>query len=275
MRFPNVQDIREYILRQEKEPANISSENAAETGSAEFNDNMTLDEAMDCLRTGGACQKYIEKIKTIPSPNLKQQPSPRIQRVRSLAGSTPAVPAYIAGATRTMYRNIPEETKQPPRTISVGVDIAVSASVDAEAIINRGAAIIAAIQAVETPLTRIKLEANLYAIDKSERKESIDFCSMSIPLKQYHSKLIPADISFVLCHPAFIRRIYMRVVEVTPDLHPLTEISYGRPATLPKKERDKYDVYLKAIEFRQGHKWLDYQYAADEIMKQFKSVLAQ
>lgn len=137
--------------------------------------------------------------------------------VKSFVGQRPCVPAYIAGAPKTMYRT---SRVQEKKCINIFMNVTYPASTKVEQIQARG---IIAINLIKV------LEQNGYIVnfrlfEASIMREEVFLCEVA--LKNPGEKLDVKKSYYPLCGKAFVRRIMARIKESVP-FHANWGMSYG------------------------------------------------
>ncbi|MHC1764598.1 MAG: hypothetical protein AB9869_09855 [Verrucomicrobiia bacterium] len=139
------------------------------------------------------------------------------------AGDEVDVGLYLTGEPECMIE-FPLEPKRKP-VVRFVVSAAFSARVDAEAIYNRGAAVLAAIDVLESAGVRVELD-----LDESIEADRREF-RRTIPLKAADDPVDRDKLAFAICHPSTLRRLIFRLHE-QEGIKRWREMgggSYGRP----------------------------------------------
>ena len=131
--------------------------------------------------------------------------APALERVRSVAGYMPDVPSYLAGLPQAMWTDA--EAEDAPRArakvLRVGVAASYSAGATSEHVMNRGAAIMSCVDALEAEGFRVEVCAVIIAADDyNDEAFRWDVC-----IKQADQDWTPGAVAFALAHPAFNRRL--------------------------------------------------------------------
>ena len=154
-------------------------------------------------------------------------------------GVLPCIPAYAAGTPESMM--FPVEIERQTRIARICVNISASASVSPDAIIQRGAAIVALIDRLQIEGWRIELSV----VDQSNHGN--DTSSYRIVVKQSQEPIDMDRISFALAHPSMLRRVLFRIHET---VFPRYDPGYGSPANLPQHLTDA-DLNIPHIDHKQ------------------------
>lgn len=153
------------------------------------------------------------------------KPRPQATRTvlkRSMAGAFPNVPAYLAGHPQAMFQPVKRHAQGRP-FVHLYVPLAYSGSIKAETAFNRGCALVAIIDALETSGCRVRVTG----VDSSE-SESLRYVA-TYDLKAYGARLDVDTLIFTVAHPAFLRRIMFAHIERCNDagVRKLTHMGYG------------------------------------------------
>ena len=173
----------------------------------------------------GASKAYELAEHLAPKPK-----STRTSLSRSVSGAFPNVGAYLAGAPNAMYR-VSKKAAQGRPYVHLYVPISYSSSVHADTAFDRGCAIVALIDALETSGCRVKVTCTR----TSEMK--VGGCPklvMRFMVKDYQDRLDIDQLIFTVAHPAFFRRIVFALQERSEygKARDSTCRGYGTPADL-------------------------------------------
>lgn len=146
--------------------------------------------------------------------------------VRDVAGSFPNVGAYLAGAPNAMYRPSRKTAKARP-FVHLYVPIGYSGGTDANTAFDRGCAIVALCDALETSGARVKITLirNSFVSDTTR-------ISMRFKVKDYGERLDIDQVIFTAAHPAMFRRICFGLQERSEHKaawQRAADGGYGRP----------------------------------------------
>jgi hypothetical protein len=158
--------------------------------------------------TGGwseGAQKVYELAETIRPPRPL---ATRTAFHSSVAGAFPNVGAFLAGNPKSMYA-VSKKTAQGRPFVHLAIPVGFAWSVNAEHAFNRGCALVALIDALETAGCRVKVTA-LIVTDRAPA--SAHFVAR-FGVKDYGDRLDVDQIIFTVAHPAFFRRIGFAIFE--------------------------------------------------------------
>ena len=144
------------------------------------------------------------------------------RRERSVAGSHPNIPAYVAGVPKTMYRlsRLPEK-----KFVTIWFNLAYPVWTTERAVTNRGALTLSLIKLLEESGIGVDLKvfSSCYA--------GGEVFNCEICLKSPSEPINMKKCFYPMCSVMFLRRIVMRVMESMPfkdkDWYP----NYGQPLT--------------------------------------------
>ena len=129
-----------------------------------------------------------------------------------MAGQRVCVPSYAAGAPMHMMFMDDEDAKPLP-IVRIYCDIGAVWYTSTEAMIRKGAAVVALIDQIERSGQRVELIAT--QISKTHRQ--YDEQHIFITVKQPDEPLDLDRISFAVAHPSMLRRVCFRIMEFTYD----------------------------------------------------------
>jgi hypothetical protein len=171
----------------------------------------------------------------------------RPQQVYSIAGYNVDVGSFLANEPECFIAHQFEERNYPGRIFKIVCSNAVSAAIQPETIIQRGAMICALIDAIEFAGHRAEvicnsaLSASHYKDDLQGKNKAGGWFEVSVTVKKSTHPLEMTDLAFCLSHPSMLRRIIFSVAEIEgwSDF----DSGYGYPA----EATDKGDIYIKEI----------------------------
>ena len=137
-------------------------------------------------------------------------------------GAFPCIPAYAAGVPEDMFVPLEDGAAQSKPIVRIAVNVVCSGWVNAQDIINRGAAVVALIDKVQSEGQRVELIAFCHVEGKGN-----DRLIMSVTVKRPEEVVDMDRIAFALAHPSMLRRAFFRCVEF---LYPKYLPGYGHCA---------------------------------------------
>lgn len=150
------------------------------------------------------------------------------------------VARYLSGEPEHFYRF--EENIVSKRVIEIGMSVCASGAIPGQTILNRGAAVLAAIVAMEQKGYSVGLTVDETANYKTTLTHEV---CVKVP-----GEILDVDrLAFVCTHPAFLRRICFAASEREPsELREAVGVhsgSYGSP--MDSIEKEKFDFYLPCM----------------------------
>ena len=158
--------------------------------------------------------------------------------VNDVVGGAIDVPEYLIGAPECFLR-MDEEAEQPRSMIRLAACIDASGSTSGYHMLNRGRAILAAVDAYELQGYTVELTAFVV----SNRKGRMLYTA-EIVLKQAGIPWDASSVAFGLAHPAFSRRLGFKALEIHPDAGWLSDDGYGH-GKMEKPEG--FDIYFEYV----------------------------
>ena len=151
-----------------------------------------------------------------------------------VAGAVPDVPVAVSGDVFCMFTPGDQERDSKP-VMRIMVELSASCSVDAKWIANRGAAVAALVDEIETSGVSCEIMSTHTTSKRhwDERVKGSMICSV-VTVKRAGENVDVDDIAFGLGHPSMHRRVMFGMLE-TSDAKFKNEFSchYGYPASLP------------------------------------------
>tara|TARA_R110000851_G_scaffold276686_1_gene429729 strand:+ start:250 stop:1077 length:828 start_codon:yes stop_codon:yes gene_type:complete len=166
----------------------------------------------------------------------------------SVAGFLPSVPAYCAGEPLSMFDQS-ESVLETAKVLKIAVVCIPCSEVTATAMLNRGAAILGAIDALERDGNiRVELVGMFPSYSVGAKN-----CLMEMTLKNAGDDWNPASVAFAIANPAFGRRIGFRWLESKQAYAGNVERCYGHGSTKNNKAPIECDIYLPYLEQDAGY----------------------
>jgi hypothetical protein len=153
-------------------------------------------------------------------------------------GAFPCIPAYAAGVPEDMFVPLDDGAANSKPIVRIAVNVVCSAWVDAQDIINRGAAVVALIDKIQSEGQRVELIAFCHIGGRRN-----DRIIASVTVKRPEEPIDMDRVAFALAHPSMLRRCFFRVVEF---LYPYHLDGYGRCAHFDDVLKGS-DLNLRAI----------------------------
>lgn len=222
VRHFSFESLEDYLAYLEKAPVGeVFEEGAAsELGSAAFTGTASLAEALDLARFGwhegfSRLVGMVERIRRALDLNLE----PR-RTFHDYVGFAPDVKAYLEGTPTAMLNQPPRER----RKVIVYMNTTFDGSAADERIYHRGAAVLAAVEALEV----MGLAVDLRLFEMSYLEQEVHFSEFC--LKRVDERANLQKLHFPLCHPSWVRRLNFRLIETSPGMTVGWAGAYGIPA---------------------------------------------
>ena len=189
----------------------------------------SLDAALDYCHGGYEknLDMFMKLKKEIDAVNVQYSNNRRT--VAAVVGSRPNVPAYIAGAPKTMYRM---ERVKEKKFVDVYMNIAFSGHTTEEQVRNRGILTLNLVNVLESH----GMGVNLHVFEACFVEKEV--LITEVVLKKPGELLNISKCYFPMCSKEFLRRVLLRVKESVPFLGLNWGISYG--AVLDEKRTREY-----------------------------------
>jgi|GEM_PF-3064940 hypothetical protein len=202
-------------------------------GNDDFYGTPTRDTAFEIARLGWAeGRKLVSKARA-------QMPkaSARVNVMEwDVAGAYPDPARAAAGAPDCMVNN-GDLVECPTQVIRVVVSVSTPCTTPLNEFVNRGAAILSAIEAAELCGYPVEVE-----VEETSHTMGQGF-SCSIVLKHAGHPADLDSLAFFLIHPSSLRRVFFALLETEHERIAM-QIGYGRPARRPGSLQKPGDVYL-------------------------------
>lgn len=153
-----------------------------------------------------------------------------------IAGAFPDAARASAGAPDCMMDDHPTDMK-PTQFVRVIVSISTPWTTGLDEFVNRGAAILSAVEAAEAAGHRVEVVAEETSVS------STDGATLSILLKAAGQPADRDSLAFFLIHPSSLRRIFFSLLETESSLEHFS-CGYGSPASQPSDLRPPGSIYL-------------------------------
>jgi hypothetical protein len=258
--------------------AGLSSES---TDRPDFYGTETFDDAVKLAREGwskgradmsaalSALAPYVQAAGQAPATQL------------DVAGYAPCVPAYCAGSPANMWA--PGDTyASTSRIVRICLSMSIVWSTPVAVIRNRGAAVLAAVEYLESLGLRCEIElahccedqGTTYAdadgnvVRHPDGVKAINECY--IPVKQANQSVELDRLAFMLGHASVLRRFVFRIDEQHVAAGPVMRSSYGIPTDITP---DHDQVYLPSL-FRNLHEYATPEIALKTVLRLISAKLS-
>jgi hypothetical protein len=241
--FNNVSELGDYVSKLEAMPrAKNMSVNAR---GYDWDFGMDYKSALDLAVTGGGWARGAADISAMELPEINHTQddcAPALEM--SVVGFAPVVPAMLAGAPDCMMAL--ETVEMPRKIISIGVNLAISSKVNARELFNRGRALLAAIDALQTQ----GYEVELWGVDRT-KIDLRSYFDLQVCVKAAGEFYDAGKVAFALCSAAINRRLVFKMLESHERYYTCTcSQSYGQADDIPKGDFDVYFPVLNPKHYR-------------------------
>ena len=200
----------------------------------------TFEEALSLARNGWPeGRELMEKVLEAYRPKAYQRPIPKTSW--DVAGATPDVPRYVAGAPDAMIPPDDMHAEQKP-IVRLVVHITYAAVVSPQAIINWGAAMVSHIHKMEEAGLQVEVTGVWYSTPSERAASGGPHVAIRFPLKAADQQLNLDRLAFWLAHPSSLRRIEFSCME-RMDVERWYHCGYGR-ATQSYHSPDGREIVL-------------------------------
>ncbi len=217
--FDSITEFIDYIDKTPVQINKFGNNPSSEDDDYDFCKTHTLEEAKQLCKFGyhENFDKLIEL--KIQLERYIKMSSARNRQYNYYVGYAPDVKAYLEGSPLSMLN------KQNPRQkhIDIYYNSAISSIVSANQIFNRGAITLMLVEILESMGFTVGL--NIFAM--AQTHDQIHYAKFN--LKRPGERLNVLKLYFPLCHPSFIRRLVLRLMEATPDINSIWHDGYGTP----------------------------------------------
>lgn len=191
--------------------------------------NAGYDWALDCAKQGGHWEEGTRAVTAALGELSAPGDRHKTEWRADVAGFLPNIPAAIVGSPLAMLRPIQsKDRKRGGRIIRIGVNASLGSELDGKYVVYRGAALLRAIDELESHGYRVELTAD-YCMDPESwcAPEGTGEWHCEVTLKAAEQQWSPESVAFALCHPAFSRRLGFRMKECCPVAWKATHWGYG------------------------------------------------
>lgn len=193
---------------------------SATTELSDWSGTNSFDQALELLKNGWSdmSQTLTRKL-NVASKDI--QPIKTSKNVLSVCGYQPVVALYLAGVPQNMVDKRMVAKKQ--KVIELTKDVTYSCSTTTEEIVNQSVKAMVVVKKLEAQGYRIKLNVAL-GVEKYGREIICKVC-----IKQPSDRLQVSKLAFPMVHPSMLRRLFLRYIEVNPDVTSAFTKNYGVP----------------------------------------------
>ena len=223
--------------------SNVFSDPSSISGSYDFTQTRSLDEAMDlCLYGYHDNFNKLIQLKLQLEKYVKMS-SKKNKQYNDYIGYVPDVKAYLEGNPLSMLNKVSARRKK----LDIYLNTSFYGSTSSESIYNRGAIVLTLVEILES----LGYSVDLHIFEMSTVDSQMHFSEFI--LKRENERLNPQKLYFPLCHPSWIRRLNFRLIEETKDATNYGWASgYGKPSNISTIrqiiEPNKNDIIIPTID---------------------------
>lgn len=216
MKFDSIGEVQLFLSRDPERNSMQFGEYKSETVEEKFAGPPLQQAIENCIRGyEEGYEQFLDFARQLESVNRQYAPGYSVEK--SFVGQRPNVPAYVAGAPKTMYRT---KRVQQKKAINICMNVTCSSVETEEQIRARGI--------ITLNLIRI-LEMNNYIVnfrlfEVSKYKSEVFSCEVN--LKRPGEKLNSRVCYYPMCGKGFVRRVIARIKESVP-FKEYWGVSYG------------------------------------------------
>ena len=239
-RFDSMSDFLSHLEDAKVNAKVFRSLSSQQTGRKEFTGTNTYEEAVEIAQKGwkdglNKVKDHLRSIKPMGMAIKKQR------NVNDLVGGAVLVPRYLSGEHDNMLNIVRRNSHE--RVIDLYASFNANAGYTTERIIKRGAFVCQLVDDLESSGIR----TNIWACEAAE--EGSEKTHTRVCIKQARDIFTINRFAFALAHPAFLRRLWFRMLETTPDFKARWDGGYGHPmdsffwesmAELARKSKDHF-----------------------------------
>jgi len=216
-----------------------------ETRATSWALGMDWSQALTMAKRGGDWPEGAAELQSIDTAAATKDMATMIapELVNDVVGGAIDVPEYLIGAPECFLR-MDEEAEQPRSMIRLAACVGATADTSGHHMLNRGRAILAAVDAYELQGYTVELTAFMVCHRKGRMLYTAE-----IVLKQAGIPWDSSSVAFGLAHPAFSRRLGFKALEIHPDAAWLSAESYGN-GNMEKPEG--FDIYFNYVTSGRG-----------------------
>lgn len=243
--FGGVTALAQHLIKSDRIDGSGDSAQSR-SASADWDLSMGWDKALTLASQGGQWDDGAAALQTarVEIDRMRTN-APALERVRSVAGYMPDVPSYLAGLPQAMWTDAePEEApRSRAKVLRVGVAASYSAGATSEHVMNRGAAIMSCVDALESEGFRVEVCAVIIAADDYNDQSY----RWDVVIKQSDQDWTPGAVAFALAHPAFNRRLAFGLKERCAKAYRNTKAGGYNSEQANYIDGSAYDLWLPRL----------------------------
>jgi len=198
----------------------------------------TLETTIEKVRTGYVWSTGLETMSSAMDVTDRLAARAMLPRVKhDIVGSSVSVGAYITGHPLCMRRRQRMPAVDKP-VLSIGIPMGIVWSTKAEERLNMGAAMLSAVDKLESNGYRCELVA-VWRASGDNCDDYSNWVNIEYMLKRAQDRWNPATLAFVMAHPAVTRRLTWRIAETQKQWKNAVSDSY-----LSNKNTEKFHTSM-------------------------------
>lgn len=226
--------------------------------ASDFQGNFSWDDSVNALRYGWpehneAISEEVEEAVNKMQEKVNAFREKMFFDVHDVSGAEVDIDRYLVNEPECMIEQHINSDVNHGKAIKVLVGIVASWMVPSEAIIKRGSAVIAQVNALISSGMNVELWAGEAVQGRGSGGSSTTFCEM-IQLKDYNDVIDPDVLAFMLGHPSMLRRMAFFCNELRPEGERrelgCAEFNrgYGTISHFPPDIAQQFDVVIEKYE---------------------------
>ena len=226
IQFDSLDEFFNYLVSTPFNKAFCWKEHHSVTSSEKFTKTKDFDEAVELFRNGWSdmATKLVQKLKVIEN---QAEPKMKPRNSTDICGYQAIVPMYLNGQPNNMLNKKMVPVKQKVITVNKSIDY--NWQVQADRIIDESIKAMQIIKKLEAQGYRCNL--NLVLGSQAGKGASVKQFILKIRLKSANEKMNISKLAFPLVHPSMLRRLFLRFLEVYPNVTSSFTTAYGYPTT--------------------------------------------
>ena len=222
--FDSLQEFYNYICDTPFNEVFRWTKHSSVDGSKLWTKTESFEEAVSLFKNGWSdmASKLVQKLKVIES---KTEPAMKPRNTLSVCGYQAVVPLYLQGVPNNMMNKKMVPVKQKVITLNKSLDY--SSVTSSDKIVEESVKAMQIIKKLEAQGFRCNLNICLGTSAGYPEKQFI----IKVRIKSANEKLNVSKLAFPLVHPSMLRRLFLRFIEVYPNITKSFVSGYGRPAS--------------------------------------------
>lgn len=237
--FDSLHEFYDYICKTPFNNAFRFSNHQSVSASEKFTKTKSFDEASELFKKGWSdmAGKLVQRLKV---EETKSEPTMKAKNTLGVCGYQAIVPLYLQGVPNNMVSKKMVPVKQKVITLNKSIDY--NAGVKADEIIEESVKAMMIVKKLEAQGYRCNLNIVLgTSAGFGEYRKSF---FIKVRIKSANEKLNVSKLAFPLVHPSMLRRLFLRFIEVYPNVTKVFTWGYGTPSKAVDLRKVFKDGYL-------------------------------